>query len=148
MVSLFQIAWKNGKTCTSTDLVSNFPRSIETYGKKKVIVVEKKRDDIGIPFPAITISVWEQDKPYECRNLTKSIEKCIEENSLSVSDLLKGIWLGYGRRLPLNVTKDIFTEECFCCSCSQKQLFCIHSHLTYLCSWAPCQSSGHTFSPS
>ena len=82
--------------------------SIETYGKKEVIVVEKKRDDNGIPFPAITISVWEQDKPYKCYNLTQSIEKCIEEKSLSVSDLLKGIWLGYGRRLPINITKDIF----------------------------------------
>ena len=65
----------------------------------------------GIPFPAITFSAWIQDEPYECYNLTQSIEKCIEERSLSVSDLLKGIWLGYGRRLPLNVTKDILTEE-------------------------------------
>ena len=85
--------------------------SIETYGKKEVIVVEKKRDNNGIPFPAITISAWMQNGPYECYNLTQSIEKCIEERSLSVSDLLKGIWLGYKRRLPINVTKDILTEE-------------------------------------
>ena len=87
--------------------------SIETYWKKEVIVVEKKSDSDGFPFPAITISVWmpEEERPYECYHLNHSIERCIEAKSLSNSDLLKGVWLGHVRRIPLNVTKDVLTED-------------------------------------
>ena len=31
--------------------------------------------------------------------------------SLDNSDLLKGVWLGHVRRIPLNVTKDVLTED-------------------------------------
>ena len=40
--------------------------AIETYGKKEVMVVEKKRDTDGIPFPAITIAALGQKGPEIC----------------------------------------------------------------------------------
>ena len=74
--------------------------------------MEKKRDSNGFPVPAITISVWmPEERPYKCYYLNHSIERCIEAKSLSNSDLLKGVWLGYERRIPLNVTKDVLTED-------------------------------------
>ena len=74
--------------------------------------MEKKRDSNGFPVPAITISVWmPEERPYKCYYLNHSIERCIEAKSLSNSDLLKGVWLGYERRIPLNVTKDVLTVD-------------------------------------
>ena len=43
--------------------------AIETYGRKEVMVVEKKRDTDGIPFPAITIAALGQKGPEICYTL-------------------------------------------------------------------------------
>ena len=56
--------------------------AIDTYLKKDVIVVEKKRDTDGIPFPAITLAAVSQDELDICYKLSDgSIERCIENNS-------------------------------------------------------------------
>ena len=88
--------------------------AIKTYQKKEVMVVESKRDSNGIPFPAITISAWIQEQPGKCYDINqsaKAIEKCIEENSLTISDLFKGIIRGFDGQLSLNVSKDMWTED-------------------------------------
>ena len=86
--------------------------AIETYLKKEVMVVEKKRDTDGIPFPAITIAALGQEEPDICFNLNNgSIEKCIENNSLNSSDLLKGVRSGFDGVTSLNLTKDMLTED-------------------------------------
>ena len=85
--------------------------AIETFGQKKVIVVEEKRDTNGIPCPAITIAAWTQNAPKHCFRLNQSIDKCVEENSLNSSDLVKGILLGYEVRSSLNLTKEMVTED-------------------------------------
>ena len=72
------------------------------------------RDSNGIPFPAITISAWIQEQPGKCYDINqsaKAIEKCIEENSLTISDLFKGIIRGFDGQLSLNVSKDMWTED-------------------------------------
>ena len=87
--------------------------AINTYLKKEVMVVEKKRDTDGIPLPAITIVALDQQKPEDCYSLNDgSIEKCIEENSLNSSDLLRDtLLLGMEKEATLNLSKDMFTED-------------------------------------
>ena len=88
--------------------------AIKTYQKKEVMVVESKRDSNGIPFPAITISAWIQEQPGKCYDIhqsAKATEKCIEENSLTISNLFKGIIRGFDGQLSLNVSKDMWTED-------------------------------------
>lgn len=85
--------------------------AIETFGQKKVIVVEEKRDSDGIPCPAVTVAAWTQNGPKHCYHLNQSIEKCVEENSLNSSDLVKGILLGFEVRSSLNLTEDMLTED-------------------------------------
>ena len=86
--------------------------AIDTYLKKEVMVVKKKRDTDGIPLPAITIVALEQEKPEDCYSLNDgSIEKCIEQNSLNSSDLLRDTLLGMEKRATLNLSKDMFTED-------------------------------------
>ena len=88
--------------------------AIDTYLKKEVMVVEKKRDTDGIPLPAITIVALDQQKPEDCYSLNDgSIEKCIEENSLNSSDLLRDTLLGIPmeKMATLNLSKDMFTED-------------------------------------
>ena len=84
---------------------------IETYQKKEVMMVEKKRNTHGIQSPAITISVWSQSEQTDsCYDLDGGIEKCIDEKSLGRSNLLEGALLGYDTRTEINLTKDMFTE--------------------------------------
>ena len=88
--------------------------AIKTYQKKEVMVVKSKRDSNGIPFSAITISAWIQEQPGKCYDIdqsAKATEKCIEENSLTISDLFKGIIRGFDGQLSLNVSKDMWTED-------------------------------------
>ena len=85
---------------------------IETYGKKEVMTVEKKRNTYGIPAPAITISAWTQiEQTNDCYDLDGSIEKCIDAKSLNRSDLLQGALLGFDTRTVVNFTEDMFTED-------------------------------------
>ena len=85
---------------------------IETYGKKEVMTVEKKRNTYGIPAPAITISAWTQIEQTDvCYDLDGSIEKCIDAKSLNRSDLLQGALLGFDTRTVVNFTEDMFTED-------------------------------------
>ena len=88
--------------------------AIQTYQKKEVMVVESKRDSNGIPFPAIFISAWIREQPGKCYDINQSAiaaEKCIEENSLTISDLFKGIIRDFDGQLSLNVSKDMWTED-------------------------------------
>ena len=88
--------------------------AIDTYLKKDVIVVEKKRDTDGIPFPAITIAAISQDELDICYKLSDgSIETCIENNSPNSSDLLKGVMKGFPSfgSVPINLTKEMLTED-------------------------------------
>ena len=88
--------------------------AIKTYQKKEVMVVESKRESNGIPLPAITLSAWMQEEPGKCYQRNQSAgatEKCIEENSLTRSDLFKGIIKGFDLQMPLNVTEDMWTED-------------------------------------
>ena len=73
--------------------------------------VEEKRDSDGIPCPAVTVAAWTQNGPKHCYHLNQSIEKCVEENSLNSSDLVKGILLGFEVRSSLNLTEDMLTED-------------------------------------
>ena len=82
---------------------------IETYQKKEVMTLEKKRNTNGIALPAITIAVWAQSDI--CYDLDESIENCIDEKSLNRSDFLKGAMLGFKTRTAVNLTKDMFTED-------------------------------------
>ena len=82
---------------------------IETYQKKEVMTLEKKRNTNGIPAPAITIAVWSQSNI--CYDLDKAIENCIDEKSLNRSDILIGAMLGFETRTAVNLTKDMFTED-------------------------------------
>ena len=82
---------------------------IETYQKKEVMTLEKKRNTHGIPLPAITIAVWDQTDI--CYDLDESIENCIDKKSLNRSDFLKGAMLGFETRTTVNLTKDMFTED-------------------------------------
>ena len=86
--------------------------AVETYLKKEVMVVEKKRDTDGIPLPAITIAALGQEEPDICYKLNDgSIETCIENNSLNSSDLLKGVRSGFDGITSPNLTKDMLTED-------------------------------------
>ena len=88
--------------------------AIETYQKKEVIVVEHKKDSDGISFPAITLTAWVQEETKKCYHTNQSAEateKCIEDNSLTTSDIFKGIIRGFGTQVPLNVSKDMWTED-------------------------------------
>ena len=74
--------------------------AIERYRKKEVLVVEKKLDIDGIPFPAVTITAGGQKEPERCSELddgSSSIEKCLKNNSPNSSDLLKGVLLGLNK---------------------------------------------------
>ena len=86
--------------------------AIERYRKMEVMVVEKKRDTNGIPFPAVTISAGAQQEPKRCYELNDgSMERCITNNSLNSSDLLKGVLLGINDKVSLNLTDDLLTED-------------------------------------
>ena len=88
--------------------------AIERYRKKEVILVEKKRDTGGIPFPAVTISAGGQQEPKRCYELDDggSIERCIKNNSPNSSDLLKGVMLGFkSSRVSFNLTEELLTED-------------------------------------
>ena len=85
---------------------------IETYQKKEVMMVEKKRNTHGIPSPAITIALWTQSEQNDvCYELDEAIEKCIDAKSLNRSDLLKGAMLGYQTNSAVNLTEEMFTED-------------------------------------
>ena len=88
--------------------------AIERYRKKEVLVVEKKLDTDGIPFPAVTITAGGQKEPERCYELddgAPSIEKCLKNNSPNSSDLLKGVLLGFDKRVSFNLTEDLLTED-------------------------------------
>ena len=57
------------------------------------------------------VAAWTQNSPKHCYRLNQSIDKCVEENSLNSSDLVKGILLGYEVRSSLNLTKEMVTED-------------------------------------
>ena len=85
---------------------------IETYSKKEVMTVEKRRNTYGIPSPAITIAVWTQfDQTDMCYHLDEAVEKCIDAKSLNRLDLLHGALMGFETRRYINLTKDMFTED-------------------------------------
>ena len=52
-----------------------------------------------------------QKKCYHTNQSAEATEKCIEDNSLTNSDLFKGIIRGFGTQRPLNVSKDMWTED-------------------------------------
>ena len=85
--------------------------AIATYRRKEVLVVENKKDTGGIPFPAITVAAWIQEATDGCYQLNKTIEQCIEDNSLGSSDLIKGVLLGFEAQASLNLTKEMLTED-------------------------------------
>ena len=91
--------------------------AVETYGKKEVMVVEKRRNTDGISFPTITIAAIGQQEPENCYKLSDggSVEKCIEESSLNSSDLLKGVMLGFEgsglHSVSFNVTGEVLSED-------------------------------------
>ena len=87
---------------------------METYSKKEVMTVEKRRNTFGIPAPAITIAAWTQfDQTDICYDLDEAVEKCIDAKSLNRLDLLQGAFIGFDRsmRRDINLTKDMFTED-------------------------------------
>ena len=85
---------------------------IETYTKKEVMVVEKKRNSQGIPIPAITVAVFPQEEEAgKCYDLEEGIEDCVAARTLNRSDILKGVMLGYDTKRVINLTKNMFIED-------------------------------------
>ena len=85
---------------------------IETFSKKEVMTVEKRRNTFGIPSPAITVAAWTQDNQTDvCYALDGDIEKCIGEKSLNRLDLLQGAFIGFETGRDINLTKNMFAED-------------------------------------
>ena len=53
----------------------------------------------------------EPEKCYYVNSSDQAAEKCVEDNSLTRSDLFKGIIRGFESQLPLNMSKYIWTED-------------------------------------
>ena len=87
--------------------------AIERYRRKEVLVVENKKETDGIPFPAVTISVGPQQEPARCYESDDggSIERCIQNNPPNSSNLLKGVLLGFNKKVSLNLVEDDLTED-------------------------------------
>ena len=83
--------------------------AVEKFLKKDVMVVETKKDTDGIPLPAITISgLADPDVPCFSQNLST---RCIETNTLNLSESLEGILLGYGKKQKISLDENVVSED-------------------------------------
>ena len=88
---------------------------METYSKKEVMTVEKRRNTYGIPAPAITIAAWTQfDQTDICYDLDEAVEKALKASALweEVKDRLNESALGLsgGQQQRLVIARAIAIE--------------------------------------
>ena len=86
--------------------------AIEKFKRYDVIVTEHAKSSGGIPFPAITITISDQLFGFDYTSCyDQAFEKCIDANSKSWSQVLKGVTLGYARRKSLPLSSDVVKED-------------------------------------
>ena len=85
--------------------------AVEEYMRKEVMVVETEKAMGGIPIPAITIAVPEQLEENVFDRCNVSIDKCIMARTPNASNLIESVQLGYERRMFVNLTKEMLTED-------------------------------------
>ena len=85
--------------------------AVEEYMRKEVMVVETEKDMGGIPIPAITIAVPDQLEEDVFDRCNMSIDKCIMARTPNASNLIESVQLGYERRMFINLTKEMLTED-------------------------------------
>ena len=86
--------------------------AVVTYLKKEVLVIENKKDTNGIPFPAITISNHQQEPRLCYKSSAKSsVDRCIEENSRSRSELIRDFLFSWEGNGSFNLADDVFTND-------------------------------------
>ena len=85
--------------------------AVEEYMRKEVMVVETEKDTHGIPFPAITIAVPDQLEEDVFSRCNMSIDKCIMARTFNASNFIESVQLGYERRMFINLTKEMLTED-------------------------------------
>ena len=87
-----------------------FP-AVARFAKKCVMVVETEKDTDGIPFPALTLVSVGQITDDTCFWKNESIEDCIEENTLNLSDIIKSSHLGFTRQKKISLTQEFVRED-------------------------------------
>ena len=85
--------------------------AVEEYMRKEVMVVETEKDMGGIPIPAITIAVPDQLEEDVFDRCNMSLDKCIMARTPNASNLIESVQLGYERRMFINLTKEMLTED-------------------------------------
>ena len=85
--------------------------AVEEYMRKEVMVVETEKDMGGIPIPAITIAVPDQLEEDVFDRCNMSLDKCIMARTPNASNLIESVQLGYERRMFVNLTKEMLTED-------------------------------------
>ena len=85
--------------------------AVEEYMRKEVMVVETEKAMGGIPIPAITIAVPDQLEEDVFDRCNMSIDKCILARTPNASNLIESVQLGYERRMFVNLTKEMLTED-------------------------------------
>ena len=83
--------------------------AVEKYLKRDVMLVETREDTDGISLPAITISgLVDQDVPCFSQNLSTG---CIEANTRNLSEILKGVLLGFEKKEAITLDQNVVSED-------------------------------------
>ena len=83
--------------------------AVEKYLKRDVMLVEAREDTDGIFLTAITVSgLVDLDVPCFSQNLSIG---CIEANTRNLSEILKGVLLGFGKREAITLDQNVVSED-------------------------------------
>ena len=87
--------------------------AVRKYQRGEVMVVESIKDTDGIELPSITVVEHKakEEQQGSCYSLNASVEECMIFKTHNLSDLIKGVMLGYRKREVQNLDKSVVSEE-------------------------------------